>query len=181
MNPVRLDLTIVIEAGSLRHRVSLPELSLALGGVPLHELRTSLLGLFRDAFPLAPALVTLGEPLEGVCSLQTAGQSEKENMTLCSNRQTDARAREWTLPADIDSCAHVLALELGDTTSMKPLRRLVERHPRHVLEAALARTLALPQSHIERSRAAYFTALVRSLDARSPSSPYDSSTSSTTA
>jgi len=191
MNPVRLDLTIVIEAGSLKHRVSLPELSLALGGVPLHELRTSLLGLFRDAFPHAPALVTLGEPTEGVPSETFGGtkRSERSERTgqkeIYKPERSNVRAGPaWarTSPSTSSTKREVAMLMelLDDPKGERAFDALVRKHSRTVIEQALALTLAVPVERITHSRAAYFTALVRSLDARSSSTPYDSSTSSTT-
>ncbi|MBL8680145.1 MAG: hypothetical protein JNK05_13300 [Myxococcales bacterium] len=182
MNPVRLDLTIVIEAGSLRRELPLSALAAALGRVPLHELRTTLLGLLRDAFPRAPWLSTWGEPTEGVRSEAFVRSERTERKEIYkperSNVRTGSPCARGNAPLSTErSDIAMLAELLDDPSGELALRKLVDRHPRAVIEHALRRTLAVPRSHIKRSRAAYFTALVRALDSHShsSSSPYDPS------
>lgn len=182
MNPVRLDLTIVIEAGSLRRAVALSDFARALGGVSLHELRTMLLGLLRDAFSCAPSSARSGEPTEGVRS-ETFGRPERSERKEIHKpersivRTGPPRARVTSSLSANDRAVSMLIELLGDPEGERSLRTLVEQHPRAVIELALTRTLAVPAERITRSRAAYFTALVRALDSHSHSSPspYDSS------
>lgn len=182
MTPTRLDLTIVIEAGSLRRKVPAGALAAVLGVRP-RDLRIALLRLLQaTSSSHAPLVPSSGEPPEGVRS-EAAQRSERTEIYPSERpnvRTGTPRARVASLPPAVDACVATLVEQLRDPGGEPALRRLVVTHPRAVLEVALSRTLAVPQERIRRSRAAYFTALVRAHVSHSPTlSPYDSSPSST--
>lgn len=59
--------------------------------------------------------------------------------------------------------AEALARVLGDDAGVAALRKLVQGAAPELVELALTRTLALPAERIERSRAAYFSTVLRGL------------------
>lgn len=68
--------------------------------------------------------------------------------------------------------AEDLARALGDDAGLAALRKLIQGVPPELVETALTRTLAVPAERIERSRAAYFSTVLRGLlQARPRSSP----------
>ncbi len=67
--------------------------------------------------------------------------------------------------------AEAVSRALGDEAGIAAIRRLVADTPPELIELALARTLAVPASQIRRSRAAYFSTVLRGLQRGPHSSP----------
>lgn len=168
MTQARFDLAIVIKLGSYQRAIPAAALAAVLHISPL-ELRSALLGLLRAAHGSTSSSVLsegLGEATEGGRS-ETNVRPSSEAESSGTDVPTGASPRTETLPSDDDACAQALALALDDVKGITSLRVLVARHPRSVLERALAQTLRVPRERITRSRAAYFTTLVHVLAAHS--------------
>lgn len=84
-----------------------------------------------------------------------------------------ARAKDQEpVAADVDRLASYLADRLGDAKSLPFYHRVASEAPREVVREALVAALDLAPADVRRSRAAYFTAIVRPhLRPRAPRTP----------
>lgn len=93
------------------------------------------------------------------CSERGAQRSETK-----SNDPNDERSeRSGADVVDNESFARAIAIDLGDQENVGAIRKLVDRHPRLLLEQARRAALAVPGHHVRSSRGAIFTAAVRRL------------------
>jgi hypothetical protein len=77
------------------------------------------------------------------------------------SRGAFGQAREGIPRPQIEKTACYLAERLDDAKSLDFYRRVAASVPTEVIREALARALDLPAANVRRSRAAYFTSLLR--------------------
>lgn len=156
--PLTSTLAVTIREGDRETRVPLVALAAVFRVRPCEleaRLRTLAEGIQRRLHE--------GEPTEGEFDRSIPKDSKSPLRSI--EGTGGAGERETALDAATVSRA------LGDEAGIAAIRRLVADTPPELIEIALARTLAVPASQIRRSRAAYFSTVLRGLQRGSHSLP----------
>jgi len=153
------DLAVVLRFGGHERALWVGELEASLQ-VP--QLRTRLLALIFS--PKNPQIIHEregGKGVERVPQIPGTVNGEKSSFKTVPVREWEGGVGEGReTSAKTASAAH-LADALGDWSSIAFFRRVVERVPAEVIREALVAALDVPRKEVRRSRAAYFTAVLR--------------------
>ena len=158
MEPIS-DLAIVLRFGRHERALGVSELEAAL---QVSSLRTQLLALvFSPENSQAIHEREGGKGVERVRQVPETVNGKKGSFKTVPVREREGGLGEGReTSSEIASAAH-LADALGDWSSIAFFRRVVSRVPAEVIREALLAALDVPRQDLRRSRAAYFTAVLR--------------------
>jgi len=158
MQPIS-DFCVILRFGERERSFSAQELAAKL---ELPNLRFQLIGLVLGPdFPQFVHEREGGKGVERVPRIPGTVNGEKSSFKTVPVREWEGGVGEGReTSAKTASAAH-LADALGDWSSIAFFRRVVERVPAEVIREALVAALDVPRKEVRRSRAAYFTAVLR--------------------
>ncbi len=177
--PSPFDLIVTLELGTRRRALALGEFVKALGDP---SLLPKILALALGSGVAAvdpPPPPTPNEELANenrspsTTSASLENRSNARNVNVNENIYIPVTLRGPEVPsgesgrADLERIAAHLADALSDWKSLAFFRKVARSVPESVIRDALTRALDLPAASIRRSRAAYFTSIVRPYLARS--------------
>lgn len=165
------DLAVTLSLGSTRRAVPALELARLLGLPELPaQLLAVLLGQVPEAVIHSPSTVA-GEHERDFLSSETNGNSNLRFRTFSDSGEEELEASRAACElavlnaagssTDAKRLAGYLADRLDDRKSLAFYALVASVVPREVVSAALASAIDLPARDVRRSRAAYFTAIVR--------------------